>query len=119
MCKAHAVRRKSLVGVNALFPRNVRHEQSLERLTLFEVARADLVEVPGVTCAYQTFPGCTATVIPRLQCLRQLVLFTITRAPSPRSLTSALSRSARASEPFSPHEPLGFPGGRVFVQTRT
>ena len=56
----------------------------------FEVVAADLVEVrPDVTCAYQTLSGCTATVIPRLQCLRQLVLFTITRCAEPALLDAS------------------------------
>src|SRR6266545_2919677 len=45
VCKPHAVRRKSPAGVDRLFPRNVRHEQSLEGLAVIEVALADLVEV--------------------------------------------------------------------------
>src|SRR5438034_862893 len=64
------------------------------------------------TPEYQTLSGYTATVMPWLQCLRQLVRLTITRSASPRSLTIRSSLSKTSSDPFSPHDPLGFPGGR-------
>ena len=44
---------------------------------------------------------------------------TMMRSPSPRSFTIAFNVSKTASEPFSPQQPLGLPGGRTLRHTST
>ena len=57
--------------------------------------------------AYQTLSGYTATVMPRLQCFRQLVLLTMTRPPSPRSRRHGLQLLVEGDRALGRAGPLG------------
>src|SRR2546422_3323303 len=58
------------------------------------------------------------TVGPNWQGPRQSVGVTMTRPSRLRSITPKLNWFRTPMAPFSPQEPLGWPGGRVFLHTR-
>src|SRR5437867_5386807 len=72
----------------------------------------------SVTLLYQTPSGYTTTVGPSWQGPRQSVGVTMTLPRRLRSITPKLNWFRTPMAPFSPQEPLGWPGGRVFLHTR-